>query len=72
MVTQLCPRILCVIKNITNMRRLFDHQHPDSSTNSDRKVYKSSKMCKKDNLHITFSIFSPIRKHQVHSKMVHC
>ena len=50
MVTELCLPILCVIKAITNLRRLFDHQHPDSSTNSNRTVYTSPQMCKKGSL----------------------
>ena len=32
MVTELCLPILCVIKALTNLRRLFDHQHPDSNS----------------------------------------
>ena len=50
MVTELCLPILCVIKAITNLRRLFDHQHPVSSTNSNRTVYTSPQMCKKGSL----------------------
>ena len=50
MVTELCLPILCVIKAITHFRRLFDHQNPDSSTNSNRTVCTSSQMCKKGSL----------------------